>query len=94
MNEEIIELITRRRRQVLVHSCIYYKFDMNIISDHQFDRWCNELVKLHKQYPNESKAALEGEGFDKFDGSSGYDLPFNKPHIVAKALQLINYRRR
>ena len=31
--DKIAELIMRRRRQVLIHSVIYYKMDTNLISD-------------------------------------------------------------
>ena len=31
--EKISELINRRRRQILVHSIIYYKMDKNLIAD-------------------------------------------------------------
>lgn len=33
------ELIKRRRLQILIHSCIYYYLDSNLISDQQFDQW-------------------------------------------------------
>lgn len=35
--ERIRELIHRRRRQVLVHSILYYKLDQTLIADAQFD---------------------------------------------------------
>ena len=41
--ENIIALIRRRRRQILVHSCLYYKLDTNLITDEEFDKWCGEL---------------------------------------------------
>ena len=37
--ETIRELIHRRRRQVLVHSILYYRLGKPLISDRQFDRW-------------------------------------------------------
>lgn len=45
-DEEIKELIKRRRRQILVHSCLYYRLASNIISDFQYDCWGKELGKL------------------------------------------------
>ena len=33
---EISELIKRRRLQILIHSCIYYEFNQNLITDIQW----------------------------------------------------------
>lgn len=47
----IAELITRLRRQILVHSVIYYRLNTNVISDAQWSEWAVELENLQKQYP-------------------------------------------
>lgn len=73
-NKEKIEIISRRRRQVLVHSYLYYKMDTNLIEDFVFDKWCKELMQLQVQYPNESKVAVFSDVFGKWTGFSGYDL--------------------
>lgn len=70
----ILELINRRRRQVLVHSYLYYKSDTSIISDFTFDTWCKELVQLHNDHPKESSKAVFQEAFSGWQGFSGYDL--------------------
>ena len=49
-DDEIKSLILRRRLQTLVHSCIYYYFDDNIISDAEWARRALELEELQKQY--------------------------------------------
>ncbi|WP_410501080.1 DNA ligase LigA-related protein, partial [Escherichia coli] len=46
MNEAIRDKITQRRHQILVHSCIYYQYNTNIIDDHTYDRWVMELGRL------------------------------------------------
>ena len=46
---KIAELIQRRRLQLLIHSCLYYNMDTNIVSDKKWDEWARELVKLQKQ---------------------------------------------
>ena len=43
---DIAELINRRRRQLLVHSIIYYRFDKNIVSDSVWTEWAIELADL------------------------------------------------
>ena len=45
------ELIKRRRLQMLIHSCLYYELDTELISDAQFDTWALELATLLKENP-------------------------------------------
>ena len=73
--EKIVSLIRRRRRQILVHSCLYYKMSVNIVTDEEFDRWCSELRELHKKYPQYMKINCYDDAFSKWGGYSGFDLP-------------------
>jgi hypothetical protein len=83
------ELIKRRRLQILVHSCIYYVLDTNIISDYTFDKWAKELEQLLKDHPG-----LYGDRFDfafeKWDSASGFDLPLRDPWIMGTAQYLVD----
>ena len=54
-SEEIAELITRRRRQLLVHSIIYYHMNDNLITDDQWAKWAIELEELQRDYPEIAK---------------------------------------
>lgn len=74
---------------MLVHSFIYYQLNDSIISDETFDRWAKELVELQETYPTESELAPFYEAFKGFDGSSGFDLPFNTEEIRSKAYRLL-----
>lgn len=94
INSEIAELINRRRRQILVHSFLYYQLNENIISDHTFDKWSKELADLQKQYPEESKAGVYADEFKTFDGSSGYDLPYHYPEVQESGYKILKYHRR
>ena len=47
-DDELTALINRRRRQILVHSIIYYKLDDNLISDSDWSDLANELDALQK----------------------------------------------
>lgn len=87
-----MELINRRRRQIAVHSVIYYKFDENIISDYDFDKWSRELADLQVAYPEIAKKAVFSEEFADFDGSTGCHL-ITIPYAINKAEQLLSYRR-
>lgn len=78
-NTDIVQLINRRQRQILLHSYIYYDLDKNIISDHIFDKWCFELVDLVNRYPKENKQSEFYSDFIDFDGSTGMDLCYKQP---------------
>lgn len=83
----IKEKIKQRRRQMLVHSYIYYELDQNIVSDHQWSEWAKELAQLQKDYPKESAEVEEYEQFKDWDGSSGAFLKFGENiKTVAKIL--------
>ena len=51
-DEEIKAIIKRRRLQILVHSCIYYRFGDNIWSDYHYDCAGKELAKLQVEHPD------------------------------------------
>lgn len=86
--------ILRKRQQILVHSCLYYRFDTNLIEDYQYDKIGKSLVDLQIKYPELSKeVTYKYKAFETFgqDGCySGYNLPTSDPDIVRKAQRLIN----
>lgn len=81
-------LIQQRRLQILIHSCIYYKFNGNIISDRQYDIFGKELVQLQQQYPHVSEKVIWYEAFKDWDGNTGFDLPTNDAWVIEKANKL------
>lgn len=90
VKKSIVELIKRRRFQMLVHSYIYYKMDSNIITDYQWSKWATELAKLQRDYHEESKEAPLHDDFNGWNGSSGAYLPLNKyPWVKFRAECLI-----
>ena len=82
-------LIKRRRLQLLVHSCIYYVLDQNIISDEQFDKWAYELVNLMKKHPDAYSDRFDF-AFESWDGTTGFDSPVRDPWVVSTAQMLLN----
>lgn len=90
--DEIAELINRRRRQVLVHSIIYYRLNDNIVTDAQWTEWANELYDLQKQYPDIAMTCVFAKDFKGFDPSTGFNLPLEDPLAVNKAQQLLKWR--
>ena len=79
-----------------MHSCIYYHFDGSLVTDAQWQEWANELVALQKKYPLIAKRVDYHKWFKNFDGTTGFDLPINRPEIIRKARWLLsqNNRRR
>ena len=86
----IRELIRRRRRQIAVHSIIYYRYGRNIVSDSTFDKWCNELIQLQKDYPKISKHIELHKDFENLKHASGFDLKcLNDPKLISVAERLL-----
>lgn len=78
LSSKIAELIHRRRRQILVHSILYYKFGDSILSDAVFDQWAKELAKLQVDNPEVSESVeYMYEAFKDFAGETGYHLPLH-----------------
>jgi hypothetical protein len=93
-NEEVAALIKRRRLQLLIHSCIYYGMDQNLIDDSTFDKWSDELVKLQAEYPEVSKQVEWYDAFKDWDGSTGAFLPLNDTWVISKAKYLVSISKR
>ncbi|MFD9628629.1 DNA ligase LigA-related protein [Peribacillus muralis] len=87
--EQLEELINRRRRQLTVHSFLYYQLNTNIISDNTFDAWSKELAQLQTDYPEIAAKCVYAEEFKKFDGSSGFDLPYHFPEVQNTGYKLL-----
>jgi hypothetical protein len=90
---DLASLINRRRRQILVHSFLYYRLNESIISDNTFDLWAKELVDLQTENPAIASEVPYAKEFEGFDGSSGYDLPHFYPEIQAVGLQLLKFHK-
>lgn len=91
--EQIKELIARRRRQILVHSIIYYKLNENLIDDITWSKWALELEQLQKQYPEIASRCLLAKEFQNFDHSTGMNLPLDNPWGIRTAQYLIAISR-
>ena len=87
--EKIKELITRRRRQIWVHSIIYYRLDRNVISDAQWSEWALELEELQKQYPDLASECSYADVFKDFDHSTGSNLPLHDKDMTIQAWWVI-----
>ena len=83
----IAEKIQQRRLQILVHSCIYYELNTNIISDKQWDKYARELVQLQTAYPSIAEQVVWADAFRNFDASTGFNLPIKDAWVMQKAMQ-------
>lgn len=88
--ESIRELINRRRRQILVHSIIYYRLNESLISDDIWSEWALELENLQSKYPKIAATCVYADVFLNFDHSTGCNLPLDDPWGLTKACQLLS----
>ena len=86
---KILQRIKQLRLQILIHSCIYYKFNCNIWTDDMFDKQANELIKLQSKYPNHSEKVKWHQDFKDYDFPSGFNLPYSHPWVVNKASYIL-----
>ena len=94
MSGDIAALISQRRRQILVHSIIYYRFDSNIVPDYKWAQWSQELVDLQAQYPDIAAKCPLAKEFEDWTGESGFQLPLGDPHYSSVARRLMDYHER
>ena len=87
-DDPIVEMIRRRRAQMLIHSCLYYELNESMVSDHQWQAWADELAELQRQNPDKCVIGFYDEEFKDWDGSSGYHLPLRDPWVFGKAQQI------
>lgn len=85
---KVAELIQQRRLQMLIHSCLYYELDTNIISDKTWDTRARELMKLQADYPEISQQVEWYEAFRDWDASTGAFLPLKDEWVLNKAKQI------
>lgn len=85
--QKLSEKIRQRRIQMLVHSYLYYEMDENVIDDHKWQEWADELVELQKQKMN---IGFYDEAFSDWTGASGAFLPFDD-WVKKRAADLIKW---
>lgn len=90
--DDIKSEMLRRRKQILVHSCLYYQFNTNLIEDWQYDKIARRLAELQIAYPEISNNLgyhnKEFKGFGEDHCYSGFNLPRSSPEVVAAAERL------
>ena len=84
----IAQKLQNLRLKIMVHSYIYYNKDMNIVSDHAWNRWAQELVILQRAYPYIAEQVIYHEQFKGWDGASGAFFIFDDA-TIARANRLL-----
>lgn len=88
----IPEIIKQRRAQMLVHSCIYYELNDNIVSDHQWQAWADELQQLQEKHPEHLEIGFYDNAFKDWTGATGNHLPHRDPWVMRKSQHLLLLR--
>ena len=89
ITDDISARINQLRREILIHSIIYYRFNENLIDDHEWARMGIELCELQDLYPEIADGCVYADAFKDFDPSTGQNLPLDDPWAVNKALYLL-----
>lgn len=87
--QTIRERILQRRRQMCVHSFIYYQLDDNLVSDDTWQQWANELRDLQGLFGWE--VGYHDAAFQDWTGASGFKLP-KDDRVVQAARRLLRTR--
>lgn len=89
---EVTSRIDHLRRLMLVHSCIYYELDNNVVTDHQWQDWANELAELQSKHG--WLFGFYDEAFQDWNGSTGHRLPMRDFYVLNKARTLLLQQQR
>jgi hypothetical protein len=84
-----LKRIIHLRRLLLIHSYIYYELNDNLVTDHQWQAWADELTTLHARYG--STAGFYDDQFHDWDGSTGCHLTVDAC-VIHKAKYLIGLK--
>lgn len=79
--------IKHLRSLLLIHSYIYYRLDTSVVSDHQWQHWADELVRL--QADHGIRHGWYDNAFSDWRGDTGCHLPKDE-WVVSKAAYILD----
>lgn len=88
--QAIKRMIEQKRRQILIHSYLYYEMDETIWTDARWYEVADELVILSKAFPEVAEKCVFADDFKDFERSTGFDL-FKNPKTRKYAEQQAKY---
>lgn len=89
--EAIYRKILQRRRQILIHSYLYYELNETLVDDSKWSQWAKELVWLQNTYPELAQRVMYYSKFKDFDASTGFDFTY-PDEIKDRAVRLLRER--
>lgn len=89
----IKQKIRQRRAQMLIHSCIYYELNDNVVSDDQWQKWADELQDLQHKNPDCVKIDFYDWEFRDWTGATGAHLNHREPWVLSKANWILDYHK-
>jgi NAD-dependent DNA ligase adenylation domain len=81
---DIKSKIRQRRQQMLVHSRVYYVMDDNLVDDHKWQQWADELRDLQEKYPQYTNIGFYDKEFSDWNGDTGAFLPLDDEWVIKK----------
>ena len=90
IEQTVKEKIRQRRTQMLIHSCIYYELDGNVVDDFKWQQWADELRELQDNNPDECTIGYYDTEFQGWTGAGGSHLPLRHPTIMTKAKKILD----
>lgn len=86
-DKEALDIMERVRRQIHVHSILYYHLHSPLISDRDFDTLSTMLVKTMNTWPHLVNQGYEHEMFADWTGDTGMHLELTENALaVAQSL--------
>lgn len=85
--EGVASRVEHLRRLMLVHSCIYYDMNTNVVNDHKWQEWADELTTLQLLHGHEF--GFYDQAFEGWNGSTGYHLPLGDADVIRAAQRLL-----
>lgn len=70
----MLDKIDYLQKMILVNSALYYKYDTNALTDHQYDSISEQLVQYMDEYPLSKRISKYAYVFDTYDGTTGFHL--------------------
>jgi hypothetical protein len=94
VEQSILERINQRRRQLLVHSYLYYRRNTSTITDHQYDRFALDLIKLQEDYPEIADQGIYADEFRGLSMGDSYALPLGEPAVQEMAMRFLRAKNK
>lgn len=80
------EVIKRLRRNMIIHSTLYYYYDDPVISDDMWQSMADDLTEIQGMFPE--PIGYYDELFADWNGSTGMHVALTTPYWISEALYI------